>query len=193
MENSLKFIRGARIQEQLDKLQVALEETSLGQLNNNTLSFIPPSERRQNVTAPLRVKKMILVPMRGQRDTGDLKVEAKVQSGQHEYDATILFHGVIYEDQDRPDNISFMGPDKREVHMVPIQLNRNNCEVRCTCLDFYFTFSKWNQSDKSLYGEPPAPYIPKTNRAPRNPQHKPGLCKHLIKVMQELKTERVVR
>lgn len=180
------FIRGQRILDQLI-------ETPLATLNQNTLSIQPPSQRRQHVVAPIQIKSMLLVPMRGQRDNGDLKVEAKVQSGSHQYDCTILFHNVIFEDQDRPDNISFTGPDKQEVHIVPIQLNRNNAEVRCTCLDFYFTFSKWNQSDRSLAGDPPPPYTPKTDRAPRNPMHKPGLCKHLLRVVQELRNEKVVR
>jgi hypothetical protein len=185
--NSLpKFIRGKRIDEQL-------QEATLAALNQNTQGFQPPSERRQHVVAPIQIKSMQLIPMRGQRDNGQLKVEAKVQSGPNAYDSTIMFDGVIFEDQDRPDNVSFMGPDKQEAHMVPIQLAKNNAEVRCTCLDFYFTFSKWNQSDNSLYGEPPKPYTPKTQRAPRNPTHRPGLCKHLLRVMQELKNERVVR
>ena len=186
METKSMFIRGQRIEDQLT-------ETSLAALNQNTINFQPPSQRRQNVVAPIQIRSMQLIPMRGQRDTGDLKVEAKVQSGPNQYDSTLMFHDVIFEDQDRPDNVSFVGPNKEDVHMVPIQLAHNNAEVRCTCLDFYFTFSKWNQNDKSLYGEPPAPYTPKTDRAPRNAQHKPGLCKHLLRVMQELKNERVVR
>jgi hypothetical protein len=181
------FIRGARIEQQL------IAETSIATLNQNTLSFQPPSNRRQHVVAPIQVKSLLMIPMRGQRDTGDLKIEARVQSGPKQYDCTIMFHDVIYEDQDRPDNISFLGPDKTEAHIVPIQLARNNAEVRCTCLDFYFTFSKWNQSDRSLYGDPPPQYTPRTNRAERNPTHKPGLCKHLMKVVQELRNEQVVR
>lgn len=180
------FIRGKRIEDQLT-------ESSLGALQNNTNSLQPPSQRRQHVVAPIQIKSMLLIPMRGQRDNGDLKVEAKIQSGQHQYDSTILFHDVIFEDQDRPDNVSFLGANKQEVHMVPIQMARNNAEVRCTCLDFYFTFSKWNQSDKSLYGDAPPPYTPKTDRAPRNPTHRPGLCKHLLRVVQELKNEKVLR
>lgn len=186
MKQKLMFLRGERIESQLN-------ETPLSTLNQNTMGFQPPSSRRQNVVAPIQVRSLQLIPMRGQRDNGDLKVEAKVQSGQHQYDSTIMFHGVIFEDQDRPDNVSFVGPDKQEVHMVPIQLNRNNAEVRCTCLDFYFTFSKWNQNDKSLYGSPPQPYQPKTDRLERNQQHKSGMCKHLLKVVQELRNERVIR
>lgn len=180
------FIRGARI---VDELQ----ETSLGVLQQNTMNFQPPSKKRQNVVAPIQIRALVLVPMRGQRDQGQLKVEATVINGTHQYDSTILFHNVNYEDADRPDNITFVGADKKEYHIMPIDLARSDAEVRCTCLDFYFTFSKWNQNDKSLYGEPPPPYTPKTDRASRNPTRKPGMCKHLLKVVQELRNERVIR
>jgi hypothetical protein len=180
------FLRGARIEQMI-------AETSAGQLRNNTLQFQPPSKMRQNAMAPVQVRSMILVPMRGQRDNGQLKVEATIMNGPNQYDSTILFHNVVYEDADRPDNITFVGADKQNYHVVPINLMQDNAEVRCTCLDFYFTFSKWNNQDKSLYGPPPEPYTPKTQRAPRNPSRKPGLCKHLLKVVQELKNERLVR
>ncbi len=157
------------------------------------MQFQPPSKMRQNAMAPVTVRSMILVPMRGQRDNGQLKVEATVANGPKTYDSTVMFTNVQYEDADRPDNITFVAADKKEYHVMPIQMNMGNAEVRCTCLDFYFTFSKWNETDKSLYGEPPQPYTPRTNRAPRNPGKTPGLCKHLLKVIQELKNEKLVR
>jgi hypothetical protein len=183
------FIRRVRIEAQLAQL----EETSAGQLHTNTMQFQPPSTKRQNAMAPLSVRSMILIPTRGQRDQGQLKVEGTVISGPKTYDSTILFLDVKYEDADRSDNITFVAVDKKEYHVMPIQMNMGNAEVRCTCLDFYFTFSKWNETDKSLYGEPPAPYTPKTDRASRNPQQTPGMCKHLLKLIQELKNERLVR
>lgn len=186
MTQGMLYIRGARLVD-------ALQETPVGVLQQNTLNFQPPSKKRQFAVAPIQVRSLVLVPSRGQRDQGTLKVEATVINGPNQYDSTILFHDVNYEDADRPDNITFTGYDKREYHIMPINLAQSDAEVRCTCLDFYFTFSKWNQQDKSLYGEPPEPYTPKTNRAGRNPMHKPGLCKHLLKVVQELRNERVIR
>lgn len=186
MTKGMLYIRGARIADEL-------QETSLGVLQQNTMSFQPPSKFRQNAVAPIQVRALILVPMRGQRDQGQLKAEGTIVNGGHQYDSTILFHNVNYEDADRPDNITFVGNDKKEYHVMPINLAQSDAEVRCTCLDFYFTFSKWNQNDKSLYGDPPQPYTPKTNRAPRNPTRKPGMCKHLLKMVQELRNERLIR
>lgn len=180
------FIRGARIAD-------SLQETSLGVLQQNTNNFQPPSKMRQNAVSSIQVRSLILVPMRGQRDQGQLKAEGTIVNGAHQYDSTILFHNVNYEDADRSDNITFIGSDKKEYHVMPINLAQSDAEVRCTCLDFYFTFSKWNQSDKSLYGEPPVPYTPKTNRAPRNPSRKPGLCKHLLVLVKTLKEEKLIR
>lgn len=182
------FLRGPRILAQLE-----LAETTLGQLQQRTKMVQPPSTARQNAVGPVQVKQILLVPMRGQRDHGQLKAEAKVQNGPSTYDSTILFFDVVYEGEDRPDNITFTGSDKQDYHVLPIQLTRNNAEVRCTCLDFYFTFSVWNNQDRSLYGDPAPPYVRKTDRAERNPTRQPGMCKHLLKVMQELRNERLVR
>lgn len=184
------FLRGSRIAAELE-----LVETTLGQLQQKTNLVQPqPSTGRQNATGPIQVKSVVLVPMRSQRDSGQIKVEAKVQSGPTTYDSTILFFDVIFEDQDRPDNITFTGSDKQEYHVSPILLSRNNAEVRCTCLDFYFTFSAWNKNDRSLYGDPAEPYVRKTvDRAERNPTHMSGMCKHLLRLMQELRNERLVR
>lgn len=183
------FLRGARFEH-----QVKLDETSLAQLQNKTQLVQPASKARQNAVAPLQVKSLVLVAMRGQRDDGHLKAEAKVLSGPTTYDSTILFYDVVYEDEDRPDNITFTGSDKQEYHVEPIQLGRNNVEVRCTCLDFYFTFSAWNTNDKALYGEPAEPYVRKTTTRPeRNPTHQSGMCKHILAVVKELRNERLVR
>lgn len=49
------------------------------------------------------------------------------------------------------------------------------------CADFFYTFAFYNaQVGHCLYGPVPKPYIRKTqNRPARNPQHLPGICKHI--------------
>lgn len=56
----------------------------------------------------------------------------------------------------------------------------NTVRVNCSCSDFYFTFSWWNWQRRCLFGKKPMPYTRKTTSYPeRNPQHLPGLCKHI--------------
>lgn len=52
--------------------------------------------------------------------------------------------------------------------------------VRCTCADFFYSFSLWNYQQNCLFGPKPRPYKRKTRSYPeRNPQHIPGICKHI--------------
>jgi len=60
-------------------------------------------------------------------------------------------------------------------------LKRNSVSVRCSCPDFYFTFSYWNWAQGAIFGVRPRPYRRKTTtRPPRNPGKHPGCCKHCL-------------
>lgn len=174
------LIRGPRILQQL-------EETTYAELERSTANFQPPSRKRQHATDPIRVTQMQLIPFRSQRDTGDLKVEAIAQSGGKKYSPILYFSDVVFEEADQADNVSFTAGDGDVYHISPIQLSRSNVKVRCDCLDFYFRFGSRNRGDDSLYGAPLPPYKRKTTtHASANPNNVPGLCKHLIKVVQAL-------
>lgn len=63
--------------------------------------------------------------------------------------------------------------EKPDVKKTPIR-------VRCSCVDFYFTFAYWDWKNDALFGPKPRPYKRKTtNRKPRNPGKYPGFCKHI--------------
>lgn len=62
-------------------------------------------------------------------------------------------------------------------------------KVGCTCEDFRWRFSYYNSIDGALLGEPPQPYVRKTNRPPVNQNKTPGVCKHLIRLKKELERE----
>lgn len=59
---------------------------------------------------------------------------------------------------------------------------QNYVRVRCTCFDFRHRFAWEDKAVNALYGGAPAKYTPKpgSNRPPVNPDHIPGMCKHLI-------------
>lgn len=81
------------------------------------------------------------------------------------------------------------------VYMKKIDLRRCRVKVRCSCPDFYFTFSwqDWNQG--ALFGSKPKRYIRKTiwnplapegqrGYPPRNPDNHAGMCKHAYNAIQ---------
>lgn len=182
----MKIIRGARIDQQLN-------EVSFRRLEQNTNAFTPPASptARQHAVGTIRVQKLQLIPLpRGME--GDLKVESQVQSGDHAYTCIIQFDRVKYDKVDTPTNVSFQAADGDEYHIQPINLNNNNAKVQCNCLDFYYRFSSRNNNQNSLYGQPPPPYLKKTDRPSVNPRNVPGVCKHILAVVKELRTEGVV-
>lgn len=177
-----KLIRGPRILKQL-------EEASYADLEQNTMQFQPPSDKRQHAVNPIQVQQLELVAA---NQSGTLEARANIQSGGNKYQSIIFFEGVDYQDEDTPQNITFTGADKQEYHIAPISLRTNNVKVRCTCLDFRWRFSVQNQENGSLYGPGPGLYQKTSNRPPNNPQGVPGLCKHLLKLAIELRNSGVV-
>lgn len=190
MENNLRLIRGARLLQWLN--EAALEETSFLDLERKTLNFTPPTTKRQHVTAPLRVMKMefVAAPRNG---TIIVKSQVKSDSG-NTYSPTIQFDGVEFAEEDTSDNVTFKAADGKDYHIDQVNLYDDNAKVHCNCLDFYWRFGKYNADVNSLFGEPGRPYVRKTNtHPPANMQKTPGVCKHLLKLTDELRKNRLVQ
>ncbi len=184
-----KLIRGVRFFEAILE-QERLDEKSLTSLSQSTLRFQPPTTKRQHATGPIRIVQLQLNPAIPSRI---LKVEAVAQSGQKTYDPVLQFSEIDFDEEDTDQNVTFMGSDGEQHHIVPISMMRNNVQVKCTCLDFFYRFASYNFVDGSLYGEKPPPYRRRTlNRPPANILKIPGLCKHLIKTGEALKQSGLV-
>jgi hypothetical protein len=185
MELNLQVIRGQRIIDQLQQL----DETTYQELEKQTWGFLPSSVKRQYAVDPIQITQLKLIPY---INSNTLQVEAVASSAGKKYDPVILFSGVVFEDTDEGDNITFVGSDNDEYHISPIRLAENTVKVSCTCLDFRWRFALWNNKDGSLLGPPPGPYKKKTNRPPVNPKRVPGVCKHLMKTVIALKQSGIV-
>lgn len=60
--------------------------------------------------------------------------------------------------------------------------------VRCSCPDFRFSFMWEDYAEKSLQGRRISYQRKTTTRPPRNPDGIPGVCKHLIAVINKLES-----
>lgn len=70
-----------------------------------------------------------------------------------------------------------------------IDMKRQACLVRCSCSDYYFTWSWANYNNGVQFGGRARPYHRKTkDRKPRNPANIMGLCKHISQFAQMLQT-----
>ncbi len=179
----LKVIRGQRF---LDWLE---EDSTYKQLDTNIRQAYPETKKRQNDTGSVMINQVQYVPYVQQ---GELHVTGVARSGNNQYEPTVAFRNVAFQPEDAPANTTFRGADNNEYHIVPIQLNNSNVRVRCTCMDFYYRFASYNAGDSSLAGSVPRQYQPTGQRPPVNPSKVPGVCKHIIKVVDQLRQGRIV-
>lgn len=163
-----------------------LVETSLDTLYTNTVNnFDTPRDQSSD---RVQVVNKRFLPAPRNRILG---VMATTRSDTDRYNTKMYFLGVNYlgEEDEEADVFEFNAPDGQEYRIQRIDENSNDVRVSCTCLDFYYRFAPWNYSDGSLHGNPPPPYIKKTDSAPYNPNEIPGLCKHMIAFAKSLRAD----
>jgi hypothetical protein len=106
----------------------------------------------------------------------------------------IMFLGVEYSRQpvDDPEWVSFqdrMG----EGWLKKPSIMTSDARVRCSCPDFYYTFSYYNWEQGALWGTKARPYKRLTlTRPPRNPLHVVGFCKHGFNAAKSLQARGIV-
>ena len=167
-----------------------LIETPVSALYTNTTSgFDTP---RQQTAGRVQVVKIVYIAAPTSNSVG---VGATTRSSAKQYETKMFFENVDYlgDGDDQANATSFQTPDGQEYFVQPISYTGQDVKVRCSCLDFYYRFSVWNNNDGSLLGDPPDPYVKKTDSPPINPKRIPGLCKHLIALTDRLRQERFLR
>lgn len=172
----------------IDEAAQVLNETEYGVLLGNTLhNFVL---NRKQGASKVQVVRTIFIPA---IDNEMLEVRATTNTNQQRYRTSMQFDEIEYVDEPDNESVTIMGTDGRKYYLKRIPLNSIDVKVKCTCLDFYYRFATWNSGDDSLIGQPPPPYIKKTNRPPVNPAKVPGVCKHIIKLTDKLIGQRLFR
>lgn len=184
------LIRGERIERQLNEAQDLLELSTEVQLDQNIRAAWPNTRKRQNATNEVTISNVEFIPYIG---TKMLHVKSVSQSNGNAYKQALQFNQVTFANQDSPDVVTFQSVDGQDAHAAPIQLATHNVKCRCSCMDFHFRFANYNSADKSLVGRPPPLYHRKTTtRPPVNPMQVPGMCKHLLKLVDTLQGQGLV-
>lgn len=184
-EQPYRFIRGARILQQLN------EESTVDDLETNIVQSFPTTRKRQHATNEVNVVRLDLIPYVG---TKMLHIRSIVNgsSGQ-QYQTAIQLLNVVFKNAGDDGAVELTATDGKKYYIEPIALNDHNAKVRCNCLDFYHRFAHYNHTDKSIVGRAPVPYQRKTTTRPEvNPDHVPGMCKHLLKTVAILQQRRLV-
>jgi hypothetical protein len=152
---------------------------------------------REQDSQKVQVNNIQYIPMVEQ---GMLQVKADTfsESGS-KYQTVIVFDNLEYISEERYQEMQETGENAFELTSSDgtafyVQKSENvDVKVRCTCEDFRWRFAPYNYSDNSLYGEPPEAYAKKTDRPSVNPNNTPGVCKHIMKLKNELEREEFFR
>ena len=165
---------------------VLLETNSFGQLTSNTNVFFG-NDRKQKA-AQVQLSKVQYI----QAEDGILIVKAETRSSDKTYDTTIQFSKVRFVKPGTQHSVP-LETNGTEVSIMPLKNLGNQVEVHCNCMDFYWRFAMYNSKNQSLLGDAPAPYVKKTDRVPLNPEQVPGACKHLNKLADQLRLQRILK
>jgi len=187
MKEKYMLIRGQRV---LDQLEIITEQSTYNQLKTNVDNFVPQGSDKGDGRMVLKRQHALQdVNLSNEKWTASigmkaLQLSALANGGEKQYAPKIIFNKVEFENEDSSDNVTVKSSSGDDIHFKPIDLSKNTMRVRCTCPDFYWRFAAFNAKDKSLDGRSPKPYQRKTNRGPANPQQVPGMCKHLLKLIE---------
>jgi hypothetical protein len=130
---------------------------------------------------------------------GVLYIKCETFSGRDSgpYNTVLELTNINFVDREEgeadPNSFSFTATDGNLYYMKSSAGVTIDVRVGCSCEDFRWRFAVHNHRDGSLAGEPPPAYARRTNRPPVNPSRTPGVCKHLIKLKNELERENFFR
>lgn len=165
-----------------------LMELSLSNLRNNVKrEFGLQRETRSN---RIRVTNYQIIPSVSENS---ILIKARIVGEESNYHVQIRFTNTKFSDEPQPGFVQIKAIDGTDYYVRQFTSAQTQAKVKCSCLDFYYRFSVWNHGKKALEGDPPPPYNKRTDRAPVNPNKTPGACKHIIKMMNFLKSEGIVR
>jgi hypothetical protein len=165
-----------------------LTEITMPQIKRNNETGFPSTKKRQHIVNLVNARELKFEPF---VPSNTLIVSCITVSNNHQYHTQLEFTKVHYHENGV---VAFNGSDGETHNIDKLNLNRDDVNVNCTCLDFRFRFAQQHYQNKSLVGEPPPPYtrVPGSNRPPVNPDNVLGACKHVLAVEQQLKRMRIV-
>ena len=106
---------------------------------------------------------------------------SKTFKARRKYKTIVAFYGLEFSEKEKP-NMSTIKDLKSNLIWWVEQptLSQSQVRVACSCSDYYYTFGLWNYNEGGHFGRKPRAYIRKTTTYPeRNPNHLPGICKHI--------------
>lgn len=114
------------------------------------------------------------------------------EGGAVPYRVSLVLSGINWSDVPSKEYPLKVGTAGGNIYIEKPNCNTHSIQVRCSCPDDYFMWQFYNKQKKALLG-PFKPYVRKTTHLPpRNPQKKPGLCKHALALVKVLMNNKLL-
>jgi hypothetical protein len=165
-----------------------IEESTLSDLYHSTVAAFPRTTKRQHATQPIEISEINYTPFLGMRT---LIVRGLAHNENRQYHPLIMFKNVIYRENQEEGLIKLIQEDG-EYYLEQISMNDNDVNLRCDCADFYWRWVNTDHEDESLYGRNRKPYESQGIGPPANPMEFPGMCKHLLKLIEVLRNYSII-
>lgn len=143
---------------------------------------------RSGRASDVRITNTLFMPYVG---NDMLEAEGESQTTNGKYTSRVIFDNVIFKDEESDNTASVVAVDGEHYYFTKINRVRSNVKVSCSCLDFHYRFAAYNHRDDALAAKPPKPYVKKTDRQPVNPAEVSGVCKHIIRLVEELDRDNI--
>lgn len=163
-------------------------ETTFLKLYKSTLSAFPNTNFRQHVIDVIEVKDLKFIPYIG-LNTLFIKSITENTEKHTKYKTLALIKDINYKDFKKSTKI-FDEYGKQHNFEKP-KIKVNDVLIRCSCDDFMWRFHQYNSKDKSLYGRKKENYKSK-GLFEANPSKSPGMCKHLMKLFENLIKKKII-
>jgi len=145
-------------------------------------------DKKVNPPRPSKVRRMLPIPR-------NRAIIVQGESyGTKMYQLTLTFYKVDFsleEDAKHPLSVSL--GDGQYVWSEQLLVRKHPVQIRCSCPDFRWTWGHWDHIVSALSGPDWPAYVRKTNRGPRNPLKVPGLCKHVVGLMEVMQKQRILK
>ena len=165
---------------------MTLSESSLGTLYQSAVAAFPNTTMRQHATGPIQIDEIRATPFLGMNT---LLLRCQATNANKVYRPVILFRNVNFEGK----GANIIAADNNQSYdFNPLSEMMTDTRVRCSCGDHFWRAQYANWLDTSLYGSNRKPYE-NNGGAPANPTDAPMLCKHLMKFMEQLRLDGIIK
>jgi hypothetical protein len=170
--------------------EILNEDATLPELRTNIEQGFPDTRRRQHITHQVSIANIKYTPLQSQRL---IRIISQTNSNGNQYTQFIDLKDVEIQPQHSSTaTVPITKALGGTVYVTAAPLS-TNVGVGCSCQDYRMRFFQYNQSNQCHAGPRPEQYTRVTTDRPEvNPSHVPGMCKHIIKVVDVLTNKGII-